>query len=54
MGTATPEKKDRNLELIKDYQLGMDIIDMVAKYRLSTTRIYKILDQYKIPKRQTT
>ncbi len=41
------EKVERNQELLNDYAQGMFIVDMVAKYRISSTRIYKILKSAK-------
>lgn len=39
------EKKQRNADLYKDYNDGMMIIDMVAKYRITSARIYAIINQ---------
>lgn len=39
------EKKDRNLELVKDYESGMSNVDLVVKYRISPQRIYAILNR---------
>ncbi|KKN17648.1 hypothetical protein LCGC14_0963610 [marine sediment metagenome] len=40
------EKKERNDEILKDYNDGMKMIDMVAKYRISSSRIYKIIGDH--------
>lgn len=44
-------KKDRNNELIKDYKEKVvthewSIVDLVAKYRISSARIYFLLNKY--------
>lgn len=44
-GKYPGEKTDRNTELYKDYKKGMMIIDIVAKYRITSTRIYQIVNQ---------
>lgn len=42
-----PKKEDRNRELIKDYlkikKEGGSMVRLVAKYRISSSRIYLIL-----------
>lgn len=38
-----PEKKERNLSLYKDWLNGMNQIEMVKKYNITTVRIYQIL-----------
>lgn len=40
-----PEKKERNEELYKDFKNGVELFDLSYKYRLTTTRIYKIIQQ---------
>jgi len=42
----TPKTK-RNKALYADYKQGMLGVDMVAKYRISSTMIYRIVDKMK-------
>jgi Mor family transcriptional regulator len=49
MGKPSPIETKRNKELIADYKSGkLPIVRLVAKYRISSTRIYQILGQYDI------
>lgn len=51
---AENEKKDeRNLQLIADYQAGVATAVICGRYQVSNTRMYQILDDYKIPRRGT-
>jgi len=34
---------DRNIELIQDYDNGMNIVDLVSKYKITSSRIYQLL-----------
>ncbi len=44
---GSPEKKERNKELLKDLNSGkFFIVDLVAKYRISSARIYMIREKY--------
>jgi Mor family transcriptional regulator len=40
------EKTERNLELVKDSENGMSVVDMVVKYRISPQRIYAIIRRH--------
>ncbi len=53
MGNKPNRKHKRNKALIADYKSGkFDLIDLVKKYEISYTRIYRILRMYKVPTRQ--
>ena len=41
------EKRERNEEVVRDYLNDMAMADMVAKYRISSSRIYEILERYR-------
>ena len=48
MGTVPLEDKKRNKALLKDYySKKYFMVDLVAKYRISSSRIYRIIAQYK-------
>lgn len=57
MGNVPLEDTKRNKELIADYQKrnGVGFVyttsQLVAKYNISSTRIYEILGKYNIPAR---
>jgi len=62
MGKLSLKRTERNQELISDYiktagtKDGRRIskyttADLVGKYKISTTRIYQILNRYGVPKR---
>lgn len=40
----------RDKDLIKDYKLGLPTYKLNAKYGISSTRIYQILDHYEVPR----
>jgi Mor family transcriptional regulator len=48
MGMVPEEKKDRNADLLKDYKSGMNFVDLVSKYRISSQRIYQIVKKAEI------
>lgn len=37
--------KNRDKEIVKDYNSGMSIVLMVAKYLITSSRIYQILKE---------
>jgi len=37
---------ERNKELYDDYKSGTSIVDLVVKYRITSTRIYQIIHEY--------
>lgn len=41
------EKRERNEQIVRDYLNDVPIVDMVAKYRITPSRIYKIVDGYR-------
>ena len=43
MAEEPQEKKERNMEIVRDRANGMGYVDMVVKYRITPQRIYKIL-----------
>ena len=51
MGAITPEKKERNDSIYRDYLLMKEKLltmsDMVSKYGISQQRIYEIISPYK-------
>ena len=49
-GEGTQPKYDRNVELVKDYKDGMEVCDMVGKYKISGARIYEVLRRVGIKK----
>ena len=49
-GVVTPEKTERNQELIADYNGGMKYVDLVVKYDINTARIFEILKSHKVEK----
>ena len=46
-GNPSQELTERNTALISDYKSGVAIIDLIAKYRLSSTRIFRIIQRAK-------
>jgi len=52
MNNAPVEKVERNRELKADYEKGMSIIDLIVKYRITSTRIYQLLRLGKYSKRK--
>ena len=53
MGKRSDTKSVRNVELIRDYKSGKFTgSQLVKKYDITASRMYEILDQYKI-KRNT-
>lgn len=38
--------KERDLSILKDYNDGMSIVRMVAKWNITSSRIYQILNKY--------
>lgn len=46
MPAPTPKVK-RNKQVYNDWKNGMSAVDMVAKYRITSTRIYKIVENEK-------
>jgi len=36
-------KDDRNIAIIKDYESGMNVVNLVSKYKITSTRIYQLL-----------
>lgn len=48
MGNPSPEDKQRNADLFKDYETGdFSQVDLVSKYQISASRIYKIINREK-------
>jgi Mor family transcriptional regulator len=48
MGLPSPEEKDRNENLVRDYKSGeFKMVDLVVKYHISSTRIYQIINRDK-------
>lgn len=48
MGKPSLEEKDRNQKLVKDYKSGEFLmVDLVSKYRISSARIYQIINREK-------
>ena len=43
--------EERDKKLIADYKAGMAMHLMNGKYKISSTRIYQILDHYEVPRR---
>jgi Mor family transcriptional regulator len=43
----TQEKIERNTALYADYQLGMKVIDLVAKYRIDSSVVTRIINRMK-------
>ncbi len=43
------EQRDKNL--IADYEANMPMHELSGTYKISSTRIYQILDHYEIPRR---
>lgn len=49
--TKVPQRdKQRDKDLIQDYKLGLPTYKLNAKYGISSTRIYQILDHYEVPR----
>jgi len=46
-GGKMKPKTERNEEMYKDWKAGMLGVDMVAKYRVSSANIYKIVARMK-------
>ncbi len=50
MGNAPKEEKERNIEIAHDFelfQIGLvSMVDLVAKWRMSSARIYQIGQKY--------
>lgn len=44
MGVKPKEKTHRNDRLYKDYKSGLSFVDLVSKYKISSQRIYQIVD----------
>jgi len=44
----------RDKQLIKDYNAGMPLYELGGKYEISSTRIYHILNHYKVQRRTTS
>ena len=40
-----PDKKTRNANINRDYYQGMNIEDLIAKYKLSKAAIYKVVER---------
>ena len=50
--TKVPKRdKQRDADLIGDYNSGTPMYLLNSKYKISSTRIYQILDHYEIPRR---
>ena len=47
MGKPSPEETIRNSQLLKEYNSGVKMIDLVIKYHISSTRIYQIIKRAK-------
>jgi len=48
MGLPSPTETKRNKLLIRDYKSGkFSIVDLVSKYRISSARIYQIINREK-------
>jgi Mor family transcriptional regulator len=47
MESVPQAKTDRNNELVKDFDSGMLMVDLVAKYRISSVRIMQIVKRAK-------
>ncbi len=43
MGKPTQPETERNKELYTDFKCGMSYIDLVAKYRISSQRVWQIV-----------
>lgn len=43
MNKGTPESAERNQALYNDYKTGMEYVDLVAKYRISSQRVWQII-----------
>ena len=58
MGKVPPKDIRRNEELIADYvkhtggKFKFSTVQLVTKYKISTSRIYEILNSYKVLKRK--
>jgi len=42
------EQKERNLQICEDYENGMEMVDMIIKYKLTASHIYAILGRYEV------
>jgi len=51
MGSVPIRDTKRDNALIKDYKAGIGVTQLVAKYIISGSRIYQILNHYKVLKR---
>jgi len=46
MGLEPQENTKRNSDLYKDYKSGLNFVELVSKYRISSQRIYQIIKKY--------
>jgi hypothetical protein len=45
------KQENRNQKLIRAYQSGkFSLVDLVSEFKISSVRIYQILDSYNIPR----
>lgn len=47
MGLEPQEKKERNGQIMKDYQAGMNFVELVSKYKITSQRIWQIIQKEK-------
>jgi Mor family transcriptional regulator len=43
MGKVPEEEKERNKAIYNDFKSGLSYVDLVAKYRISTQRVWQII-----------
>jgi len=43
---VSKDNEKRDLEIVKNYNAGWSIVDLVVEYRRSPARIYQILKKY--------
>lgn len=49
----TLEKTSRNEKIIKDYKLGFSYVELVHKYRIDSSAIFRILKRYNVTGKRT-
>jgi len=45
--TMSKELKERNIEIYNDWKSGMKYLELVLKYRISSSVITRIVERYK-------
>ena len=48
MGMEPEEKKNRNQKIAEDYKNGMNFVELVSKYQITSQRIWQILKKSKL------